>query len=88
MGWGGINSVWTSASAALQQAKSVVDEQVKHLPGNEQAKKWSEGVMGYVNTEHLEKLGMIVFFRNFISSIRSSRSGVQERWAINFNRYH
>ncbi|KLO20524.1 hypothetical protein SCHPADRAFT_897804 [Schizopora paradoxa] len=61
-GWGlggGWGSVWSSASAALQQAKSVVDEQVKNLPNNEQAKKWSEGVMGYVpvNKEQLEKFG-------------------------------
>jgi len=61
-GWGlggGWGSVWSSASAALQQAKSVVDEQVKNLPVNEQAKKWSEGVMGYVpvNKEQLEKFG-------------------------------
>jgi len=61
-GWGlggGWGNVWSSASAALQQAKSVVDEQVKNLPKNEQAKKWSEGVMGYVpvNKEQLEKFG-------------------------------
>lgn len=53
-GWG---SVWSSASAALQQAKTVVDEQVKNLPQQEQAKKWSEDMMGYVKKEQLEKLG-------------------------------
>lgn len=57
-GWG---SVWSSASAALQQAKSVVDEQVKQLPTNEQAKKWTEGVKTYVNKEQLEKLGIFSF---------------------------
>ena len=58
-GWG---SVWSSASAALQQAKSAVEENVKALPNNEQAKKWSEGMMGYVpvNREQLEKFGMIL----------------------------
>jgi hypothetical protein len=54
-GWG---SVWTSASAAIQQAKTVVDEQVKNLPKNEQAKKWSEGMMEYAKGAQLEKLGL------------------------------
>ncbi|TDL28818.1 hypothetical protein BD410DRAFT_738554 [Rickenella mellea] len=53
-GWG---TVWSTASAAIQQAKTVVDEQVKHLPQPEQAKKWSEGLSGYVKKEQLEKLG-------------------------------
>ncbi|KAF8971532.1 maintenance of telomere capping protein 1 [Flammula alnicola] len=52
-GWG---SVWSSASAAMQQAKSVVDEQVKHLPKNEQARKWGEGVIEYAKTAQLDKL--------------------------------
>jgi uncharacterized protein DUF2427 len=42
-GWG---TVWSSASTALQQARSVVDEQVKSLP-TQDAKKWKEDVMGY-----------------------------------------
>ncbi|KAK7694393.1 hypothetical protein QCA50_001579 [Cerrena zonata] len=53
-GWG---SVWTSASAALQQAKTVVDEQVKNLPKNEQARKWGEGVLEYAKNAQLDKLG-------------------------------
>ncbi|KAF7437082.1 hypothetical protein PC9H_003916 [Pleurotus ostreatus] len=53
-GWG---SVWTTASAAIQQAKTAVDEQVKNLPNNEQARKWSEGVMEYAKTAQLDKLG-------------------------------
>ena len=53
-GWG--SSVWTSASAALQQARSVVDEQVKHLPNNDQAKKWGEGVLEYAKNADLEKI--------------------------------
>jgi hypothetical protein len=52
-GWG---SVWSTAAAALQQAKSAVDEQVKNLP-NEQARKWSEGVIEYAKTAQLDKLG-------------------------------
>jgi hypothetical protein len=56
-GWG---SVWTSASAAIQQAKTVVDEQVKNLPKNEQAKKWSEGMMEYAKNAQLEKLGELI----------------------------
>ena len=53
-GWG---SVWSSASAALQQARSVVDEQVKNLPKNEQARKWGEGVLEYAKAAQLDKLG-------------------------------
>lgn len=57
-GWG---SVWTSASAAIQQARTVVDEQVKNLPKNEQAKKWSEGMLEYAKNVQVEKLGILVF---------------------------
>jgi hypothetical protein len=56
-GWGWGN-VWTSASAAIQQAKTVVDEQVKNLPKNDQAKKWSEGMMEYAKNAQLDKLGL------------------------------
>ncbi|KAI0735430.1 maintenance of telomere capping protein 1 [Earliella scabrosa] len=52
-GWG---SVWSTATTALQQAKSVVDEQVKNLPKNEQARKWGEGVLEYAKTAQLDKL--------------------------------
>ncbi|KAF7319987.1 hypothetical protein MKEN_00782600 [Mycena kentingensis (nom. inval.)] len=53
-GWG---SVWNSASVALQQAKSAVDEQVKYLPKNEQARKWGEGMIEYAKSAQLDKLG-------------------------------
>lgn len=53
-GWG---SVWSTASAAIQQAKTVVDEQVKHLPKNEQARKWGEGVLEYAKAAQLDKIG-------------------------------
>lgn len=53
-GWG---SVWSSASAAIQQAKSAVDEQVKYLPKNEQARKWGEGVIEYAKAAQLDKIG-------------------------------
>jgi len=53
-GWG---SVWSNASTVLQQAKSVVDERVKHLPKNEQAKKWGEGMLEYAKAADLDKLG-------------------------------
>ncbi|KAI0762640.1 maintenance of telomere capping protein 1 [Fomes fomentarius] len=55
-GWGWGN-VWSTASSALQQAKSVVDEQVKNLPKNEQARKWGEGVLEYAKQAQLDKLG-------------------------------
>lgn len=62
-GW---SSVWSSASAAVKQARTVVDEQVKNLPvaipnvpipNNEQAKKWSEGMLEYVKNTQLDKIG-------------------------------
>lgn len=47
-GWG---SVWSTASSAIQQAKSVVDEQVKHLPKNlpknDQVRGWGESALEY-----------------------------------------
>lgn len=56
-GWG---SVWTSASTAYQQARSVVDEQVKNLPKNEHISKLGEGVLEYAKTAQLDKLGSSV----------------------------
>ncbi|KAG6866817.1 hypothetical protein C0991_008753 [Blastosporella zonata] len=53
-GWG---SVWSTASAAIQQAKTVVDEQVKALPHNEHARKWGEGVIEYAKAAQLDKIG-------------------------------
>ncbi|KAG8680089.1 hypothetical protein FRC09_018494 [Ceratobasidium sp. 395] len=60
-GWG---SVWMSASAALQQARSAVEEQAKHLPPmpsaaaarTEQARKWSQGMVEYVKTAQFDKI--------------------------------
>ena len=60
-GWG---NVWSGASAALQQARSVVEEQAKHLPPiqnvatarTEMARKWGEGMMEYVKTAQLDKI--------------------------------
>jgi hypothetical protein len=45
-GWGGL---WNTASAAIQQARTVVDEGVKNVQANEQAKKWGGGVIQYAN---------------------------------------
>ena len=60
MGWSSIGSAWSTASAiaakAAEQAKTIAEEQSKHLP-NEQAKKWSETAMGYVKNAQLDKLG-------------------------------
>lgn len=52
-GWG---SLLSTASTAIQQARSVVDEQVKNLPKNEQARKWGEGVLEYAKSAQLDKL--------------------------------
>ncbi|KIJ08756.1 hypothetical protein PAXINDRAFT_139145 [Paxillus involutus ATCC 200175] len=54
--WGWSN-VWNSASAAYQQARSVVDEQVKNLPKNEHVSKWGEGVLEYAKNAQLDKIG-------------------------------
>jgi hypothetical protein len=56
-GWG---SVWNTASAAIAQAKTVVEEQAKILP-NDQAKKWGEGMITYVKQTQLDKLGSSPF---------------------------
>lgn len=53
-GWG---SVWSSATAALQQARSAVDEQVRSIPNNEQARKLGEGIISYAKNAQLDKLG-------------------------------
>ncbi|KIK98505.1 hypothetical protein PAXRUDRAFT_674417 [Paxillus rubicundulus Ve08.2h10] len=53
-GW---STVWNSASAAYQQARTVVDEQVKNLPKNEHVSKWGEGVLEYAKTAQLDKIG-------------------------------
>ena len=62
--------MWTSASAALQQAREVVDERVKHLPNQEYAAKLREEVLGYVpknlNREELGKLGNLGLFFLFV----------------------
>ncbi|TFK20165.1 hypothetical protein FA15DRAFT_673777 [Coprinopsis marcescibilis] len=52
-GWG---SVWSTASAAINQAKSVVDEQVKHLPQNEKVRGWGEAAIGYAKNAQLDKI--------------------------------
>lgn len=74
-GWG---SVWTAASAArtaataaVAQARTVVDEQVKHLPNipvnNQQARKWGEGMMEYVKQAQLDKISKWYSLRRRIS---------------------
>lgn len=52
-GWG---SVWSTASAAIQTAKTAVDEQVKHLPANEQVRGWGGNVLEYAKSAQLDKL--------------------------------
>jgi len=86
-GWG---TVWSSASTALQQAKSVVDEQVKSLP-TQDTKKWSEGVLGYArnaqeraqeyakNTQ-LDKLGSSCVIHHSDLSEFPSRPGFKAGW--------
>lgn len=63
-GWGWGN-VWSTASSAIQQAKSVVDEQVKNIPKNEQARKWGEGVLEYAKSAQLDKLSKYCIPRTF-----------------------
>ena len=95
-GWGGVSSVWSSASAAIQQAKTVVDEQVKNLPNNEQAKKWSAGALEYAKTAQeyaktaqLDKLGASVIYRFVEITSRMSiyRAGLPAGRTIHFDRH-
>lgn len=93
-GWG---SVWSTASTAFQQARSVVDEQVKNLPKNEQARKWGEGMLEYAKNAQLDKLGAFTptFFHlsvdasnaNVVQSetliLQLHRSGLQTRRVVN-----
>lgn len=87
-GWG---SVWSSASAAIQQAKSAVDEQVKQLPKNEQARKWGEGVIEYAKTAQLDKLGSLFSFIELSQRVQPLagvfRTGLQAGRAFNPDRY-
>jgi len=56
----GLGSVWSSASAAIQQAKTVVDEGVKNLPQvtqSDQPRQWREGLIDYVKSAQLDKIG-------------------------------
>ena len=84
-GWG---SVWSNASSALQQARSVVDEQVKSLP-TQDAKKWKEGVIGYAKTAQeraqeyakntqLEKLGLSLEFACSMARVNTPSRGGSE----------
>lgn len=57
-GWG---SVWSTASAAIKQAKTAVDEQVRAIPNNEHARKWGEGVIEYARNAQLDKLGSYLY---------------------------
>ena len=66
-GWGWTTSAWGAASSMLQQAKNVVDEQVKHLPTrNEQARKWGEGMLEYAKNTQLDKLGTFFRFKTLL----------------------
>lgn len=82
-GWG---SVWNSASVAIQQARTVVDEQVRNLPNNEQARKWSEGVMEYAKTAQLDKISECVAHLGLCAHA-AGRQGLQESRIIYFDRY-
>lgn len=95
-GWGGVSSVWSSASAAIQQAKTVVDEQVKNLPNNEQAKKWSAGALEYAKTAQeyaktaqLDKLGAFIMhqFIETTSWMSAYRAGLPAGRTIYFDRH-
>ena len=91
-GWG---SVWSNASSALQQARSVVDEQVKSLP-TQDAKKWKEGVIGYAKTAQeraqeyakntqLEKIGSSLEFVCSMARVNTpSRGGFEASRPFDF----
>lgn len=90
-GWG---SVWSTASAAIQQARTVVDEQVKNLPqvqipNNEQAKKWREGVLEYAKNAQLDKLGMptLLVCQELLVKADSVRPGLQASRIVHVDRH-
>ena len=94
-GWGW-DSVWSTASTALQQAKSVVDEQVKSLP-TQDTKKWSEGVLGYARNAQeraqeyaknaqLEKLGSFCMIHYSDPNKFLSRSRLKAGWPFDLYR--
>ncbi len=59
-GWNWGSSVWSSASAALQQARSAVDEGVRNIhsvPQAHQTRQWRDGLIEYVKSAQLDKLG-------------------------------
>ena len=78
-GWGWTTSAWGAASSMFHQAKTVVDEQVKHLPTrNEQARKWGEGMLEYAKNTQLDKLGTFFPIQN--SPLLSSGTKMTEDW--------
>lgn len=87
-GWG---SVWTSASTVLQQARTVVDEQVKNLPNNEKAKAWREGVLDYAKNAQLDKLSRSFYLVSCVSDtltrLSICRSGFEESRTVHVNGY-
>ncbi len=84
-GWG---SVWTSASAAIQQAKTAVDEQVKQLPKNELAKKWGGDMLEYAKSAQLDKLGECLPYVHYrYMLIHFIRPGFQTGGLVHPHRY-
>ena len=83
LGWGW-NSVWTSASAAIQQARTVVDEQVRNLPANEQARK----VLEYAKAAQLEKLGLSLrLVMHGLALKHATRPRLQACWPVDVDRH-
>lgn len=91
--------MWSNATAAIQQAKNVVDERVvKQLPAQlpnvnvqqsmgsagDQAQKWREGLIGYVKSAQLDKLGgrFRVVNQSFRINMSVYRPGLQDGVAI------
>jgi hypothetical protein len=89
-GWG---SVWSSASAAIQQAKTVVDEGVKNLPQvtqSDQPRQWREGLIDYVKSAQLDKIGIgsdSCICHSCILTVWSSRPGFKDRVPFDTDRY-
>jgi hypothetical protein len=95
-GWG---SVWSTASSAIQQARSVVDEQVKHLPKNlpiqnDQVRGWGESALVYGKKaqEYAKNAQLDKLSEKFLNArlrrrelIPGGRPGFQASWPVYFD---
>jgi flagellar hook-basal body complex protein FliE len=74
-GWGGFGSVLGAASAAVQQVRTVAEEQVKNAAQSEQAKKWSGGAMAYVQSAQQSAQGYVKNAQEYAKNAQLDKLG-------------